>query len=173
MVGKMNYVMTKQVTRKSRKSSKVFNILLVTMSILFILMGIIFDRGMLFLSILSILMYWLNSFQSLRDYEYHMEDGRLTVDVIQGKRRRKRAQELELKNLEVIAPNWHEAVAKYRKNGGTEHLKKYDYTSYEDDIPYYTMIIHDGKRKIKVLMDFDEEWLLKIKQWYPEKVYLS
>lgn len=169
----MNYVMTKQVTRKSRKSSKVFNILLVTMSILFILMGIIFDRGMLFLSILSILMYWLNSFQSLRDYEYHMEDGRLTVDVIQGKRRRKRAQELELKNLEVIAPNWHEAVAKYRKNGGTEHLKKYDYTSYEDDIPYYTMIIHDGKRKIKVLMDFDEEWLLKIKQWYPEKVYLS
>lgn len=169
----MNYVMTKQVTRKPRKSSKVFNILLVTMSILFILMGIIFDRGMLFLSILSILMYWLNSFQSLRDYEYHMEDGRLTVDVIQGKRRRKRAQELELKNLEVIAPNWHEVVAKYRKNGGTEHLKKYDYTSYEDDIPYYTMIIYDGKRKIKVLMDFDEEWLLKIKQWYPEKVYLS
>lgn len=169
----MNYAMTKQVTRRQKKSAKVFNILLVTMSVLFILMGIIFDRGMLFLSILSILMYWLNSFQSLRDYEYHMEDGRLTVDVIQGKRRRKRAQELELKNLEVIAPNWHEAVAKYRKNGGTEHLKKYDYTSYEDDIPYYTMIIHDGKRKIKVLMDFDDEWLLKIKQWYPEKVYLS
>lgn len=169
----MNYAMTKQVTRRQKKSAKVFNILLVTMSVLFILMGIIFDRGMLLLSILSILMYWLNSFQSLRDYEYHMEDGRLTVDVIQGKRRRKRAQELELKNLEVIAPNWHEAVAKYRKNGGTEHLKKYDYTSYEDDIPYYTMIIHDGKRKIKVLMDFDEEWLLKMKQWYPEKVYLS
>lgn len=165
--------MTKQVTRKPRKSYKVFNILLVTMSVLFILMGIIFDRGMLFLSVLSVLMYWLNSFQSLRDYEYHMEDGKLTVDVIQGKRRRKRAQELDLRNLEVLAPNWHEAVAKYRKNGGTEHLKKYDYTSYEDDIPYYTMIIHDSKRKIKLLMDFDEEWLLKIKQWYPDKVYIS
>lgn len=169
----MNYAMTKQVTRKPRKSYKVFNILLVTMSVLFILMGIIFDRGMLFLSVLSVLMYWMNSFQSLRDYEYHMEDGKLTVDVIQGKRRRKRAQELDLRNLEVLAPNWHEAVAKYRKNGGTEHLKKYDYTSYEDDIPYYTMIIHDGKRKIKLLLDLDEEWLLKIKQWYPDKVYLS
>lgn len=168
----MNYAMTKQVARKQRKSTKVFNVLLVTMSVLFILMGIIFDRGMLFLSVLSILMYWLNSFQALRDYEYHMEDGVLTVDVIQGKRRRKRTQELELKNLEVIAPNWHEAVAKYRKNGGTEHLKKYDYTSYEDEIPYYTMIIHDGKRKIKLLMDFDEEWLFKLKQLYPEKVYL-
>lgn len=164
--------MTKQVARKQRKSTKVFNVLLVTMSVLFILMGIIFDRGMLFLSVLSIFMYWLNSFQALRDYEYHMEDGVLTVDVIQGKRRRKRTQELELKNLEVIAPNWHEAVAKYRKNGGTEHLKKYDYTSYEDEIPYYTMIIHDGKRKIKLLMDFDEEWLFKLKQLYPEKVYL-
>lgn len=169
----MNYAMIKQVSRKQKRSAKVFNILLLTMSVLFILMGIVFDRGMLFLSMLAVIMYWLNSFQSLRDYEYHMEDGILTVDVIQGKRRRKRTQELELKNLEVIAPNWHEAVAKYRKNGGTEHLKKYDYTSYEDEIPYYTMIIHDGKRKIKLLMDFDEEWLLKIKQWYPDKVYLG
>ena len=169
----MNYAMTKHVSRKQKRSTKVFNALLVIMSVLFILMGIIFDRGMLFLSVLSILMYWLNSFQALRDYEYHMEDGILTVDVIQGKRRRKREQELELKNLEVIAPNWHEAVAKYRKNGGTEHLKKYDYTSYEDEIPYYTMIIHDGRRKIKLLMDFDDEWLFKIKQWYPEKVYLG
>lgn len=169
----MNYAMTKQVSRKQKKSAKVFNVLLVTMSVLFILMGIIFDRGMLFLSMLAVLMYWLNSYQAMCDYEYHMEDGTLTVDVIKGKRRRKRAQELQLKNLEVIAPSWHEAVGKYKKSGGTEKLKKYDYTSYDDDIPYYTMIIHDGTRKIKVLMDFDETWLRTIKQMYPEKVYLG
>ena len=169
----MNYAMTKQVSRKQRRSMKVFDVLLVGMSILFILLGIIFDRGMLLLSMLAVLVYWVNSFQALKDYEYHMENGILTVDVIKGKRRRKRAQELDLRNLEVIAPNWHEAVAKYRKNGGTEQLKKFDYTSYNDDIPYYTMIINDGKRKIKVLMDFDEEWMRVLKQQYPSKVYMG
>lgn len=47
----------------------------------------------------------------------------------------------------MIAPNWHEAVAKYRKNGGTEKLKKFDYTSYDDNIPYYTMIVYENKEK--------------------------
>ena len=34
--------------------------------------------------------------------------------------------------MEVTAPHWHESVAKYKKNGGTEQLKKFDYTSYDD-----------------------------------------
>ena len=52
-----------------------------------------------------------------------------------------------MQDMEVIAPNWHEAVAKYRKNGGTEKLKKFDYTSYDDNIPYYTMIVYENKEK--------------------------
>lgn len=51
------------------------------------------------------------------------KNGILTIDVIRGKRRRKTAHTLALKDLEVIAPNWHESVAKYRKDGGTEKLK--------------------------------------------------
>ncbi|MFR7899387.1 MAG: hypothetical protein ACLU6Y_05740 [Ruminococcus sp.] len=66
----------------------------------------------------------------------------LTIDVIYGNKYRKTAHELDLRELEMIAPHWHQAVAKYKKNGGTEHLKKYDYTSYEEDTPYYT---HDHK----------------------------
>lgn len=54
--------------------------------------------------------------------------------------------ELNLENLEVVAPSGHEVVAKYRKKGGTEKLPKYDYTSYEPDIPYYTMIITEEER---------------------------
>ena len=80
-----------------------------------------------------------------------MENGILTIDVIRGKRRRKTAHTLALKDLEVIAPNWHESVAKYRKDGGTEKLKKFDYTSYDDNIPYYTMITYEDKEKIKLI----------------------
>lgn len=169
----MNYAMTKQVSRETKRFSKGFTRTLLILSILFILLGIIFDRGMLFLSMLSVMMYWYCSYQTLKDYEYHLEDGILTIDVIKGKQRRKRAQELEIQNLEVVAPNWHEAVAKYRKNGGTEKIRKYDYTSYNDDIPYYTMIIFDGKEKIKILLDLDEEWLWTLKRMYPTKVFME
>ena len=74
-----------------------------------------------------------------------------------GKRHRREVHDLNLLELEVVAPNWHESVARYRLKGGTEKLKKYDYTSYEDDIPYYTMIIMDGRRKIKILLDLNSE----------------
>ena len=78
-----------------------------------------------------------------------------------------------LKDLEVIAPNWHESVAKYRKDGGTEKLKKFDYTSYDDNIPYYTMITYEDKEKIKLLLDLNSSMLEAIKRVYPQKVYLQ
>lgn len=169
----MNYAMTKQVSRKAKPMAKVFTVTMLVMSILFLLMGIIFDRGMLFLSMLAVLMYWLNSYQTVTDYEYHVEDGILTIDVIKGKQRRKRVHELDLKDMEVVAPNWHDAVAKYRKNGGTEQLKKFDYTSYDDEIPYYTMIIYENKKKIKLLLDLDEEWLQMLKRMHYTKVFVQ
>ena len=63
---------------------------------------------------------------------------------------------LKLEEMEVTAPHYHEKwqnIKEYR-NGETE---KYDYTSYEDDVPYYTMIIREDGRKIKLLLDLTEE----------------
>lgn len=88
-----------------------------------------------------LLLYFAYDIFSQRDYEYTMENGQLTIDVIYGKKYRKTAHVLKLEEMEVTAPHYHEKVAKYKKNTGTEKLKKYDYTSYEDDVPYYTMII--------------------------------
>ena len=64
-------------------------------------------------------------------------------------------------------------VAKYKKNTGSEKLKKYDYTSYEDDVPYYTMIIQEDGRKIKLLLDLTEEMLHTMKTQFPERVYFA
>ena len=108
-----------------------------------------------------------------RDYEYIMENEQLTIDVIYGNKYRKTAHELDLRQLEVVAPHWHDSVAKYKKNGGTEHLKKYDYTSYEEDTPYYTMIIKEDGRKIKLLLDLTEEMLHTLKTRYPQKVFFA
>ena len=36
-------------------------------------------------------------------------------------------------------------------------LKKFDYTSYDDNIPYYTMIVYENKEKIKLLLDLKRQ----------------
>ena len=73
--------------------------------------------------------------------------------------------------MEVTAPNRHEAVAKYRKDGGGVRLPKFDYTSYEDDIPYYTMIVIEDREKKKLLLDLNQELLFALKKQYPSKVF--
>lgn len=170
----MNGVMVKQVSREPKKGAKFFTSVLLVLSILFMLTGIVLSRGTLLLSTITIILYWYYSNQSVCDYEYRMEKDMFYVDVIKGKQYRKKAQELSLEQLEVIAPHWHGAVRKYKKKGGTEKLKKYDYTSYNDDIPYYTMIIYnEKKKKIKLLLDLDEEWLRVLRRQYPGKVIME
>ena len=52
-------------------------------------------------------------------------------------------------------------------------VHKYDYTSYDDNVPYYTMIIVEGRRKIKLLLDLDEEMLDAIRRICPGKVIVA
>ena len=93
------------------------------------------------------------------------------TDVIYGKRYRKTAHIIDMTEMEVTAPNRHEAVAKYRKDGGGVRLPKFDYTSYEDDIPYYTMIVIEDREKKKLLLDLNQELLFALKKQYPSKVF--
>lgn len=68
-------------------------------------------------------------------------------------------------------PPDHESVAKYKKKTGTEKIRKFDYTSYEDGVPYYTMIIKQNDEKIKLLLDLNQETLHFLKVRYPMKVF--
>ncbi len=168
----MNYKMVKQVHRRIKTSTKILSKTMIVMCVLFLLSGILLDRGMMLLALLTAGMYFLYEANSVKDYEYVMEGSAFTIAVIRGRRRRREEHELDLKNLEVVAPNWHEAVAKYRLKGGTERLPKYDYTSYEPDIPYYTMIITENQRKIKLLLDLPEDMLQAMKRMNPQKVFV-
>lgn len=167
------YKITKQVKRKAKRFSKLLSRSMVVLAILFVCLGIIFDTGLMLPAFLLAALYYFYSVNVDKEYEYNLENGILTIDVIRGKRRRKTVHVLNMKDMEVVAPNWHDAVAKYRKDGGTEKLPKYDYTSYDDDIPYYTMIVMENKQKIKLLLDLGGEMLETMKRTYPQKVYLQ
>lgn len=168
-----DYKIVEQVSRKKKSMSGVLRKVMVLFAVIFVIMGIAISQSFMLAGFLLAALYFVFDIFSQKDYEYTLENDQLSIDVIYGKKYRKTAHVLELKNLEVVAPHWHESVAKYKKNGGTEQLKKFDYTSYDDNVPYYTMIIKEDGRKIKLLLDLTEEMLHTIKTQHPEKVYFA
>ena len=168
-----DYKMVVQVKRKKKKMSGLLRIVMFVLGVLFLLMGVVFSRGFMLPGFLMIGLYFAYDIFSQSDYEYTMDNGRLSIDKIYGKRYRRKEHDLNLQELEVLAPNWHDAVAKYRIKGGSVRLPKYDYTSYDDNIPYYTMIIVENGKKIKLLLDLSDEMMQKLKHMYPDKVFLT
>lgn len=114
---------------------------------IFVLLGIMISQAFMLAGFLLVALYFVFDVLSRKEYEYILDGKTLTIDVIYGKRYRKTAHIIDMTEMEVTAPNRHEAVAKYRKDGGGVRLPKFDYTSYEDDIPYYTMIVIEDREK--------------------------
>ena len=168
-----DYKIVEQVSRKKKSMSGVLRKVMILFAVIFVIMGIAISQSFMLAGFLLAALYFVYDVFSQKDYEYTLENDQLSIDVIYGKKYRKTAHVLELKNLEVVAPHWHESVAKYKKNGGTEQLKKFDYTSYDDNIPYYTMIIKEDGHKIKLLLDLTEEMIHTMKAQHPEKVYFA
>lgn len=164
---------TEQVTRKKKAGTGFLKVLMIAFGVFFVLLGIVFSRGFMLSGFLLICLYLAYDFFNQKEYEYTMEGTHFSIDMITGKRHRRQMHELDLNKLEVVAPHWHDKVAKYRKKGGTEHIPKYDYTSYDDDIPYYTMIIGEGREKVKLLLDLNDEMLRALKTLFPEKVFFA
>lgn len=168
-----NYSIVEQVKRKPKAMTGVLRKLMVVFGVIFVLMGIMISQSFMLAGFCLVALYFAYDVFSQKEYEYKLEDNHLTIAVILGKRYRKTAHELDLKDLEVVAPNWHESVAKYKKDGGSIRLRKYDYTSYEPDTPYYTMIITEDKEKIKLLLDLTDGMLQAMKSVYPERVFFA
>lgn len=168
-----DYRMVKQVRRKPKAFSGVLRKIMIAFAVIFLAFGIMISQGFMLPGFLMVVLYLGYNLFSEKEYEYTLEGDELCIDVIMGKRFRKNAHELDLKKMEVLAPPRHENVSRYRKDAGGEKLPKYDYTSYEENIPYYTMIIVEDQQKVKILLDLEEDMLQTIKRKYPQKVFLQ
>lgn len=160
-----------QVKRKQKKMTGGLRKLMVVFGVFFVLLGIMISQAFMLAGFLLVALYFVFDVLSRKEYEYILDGKTLTIDVIYGKRYRKTAHIIDMTEMEVTAPNRHEAVAKYRKDGGGVRLPKFDYTSYEDDIPYYTMIVIEDREKKKLLLDLNQELLFALKKQYPSKVF--
>ena len=156
-----DYKIVEQVSRKKKSMSGILRKVMIIFAVFFVILGITISQSFMLAGFLLAALYFVYDVFSQKDYEYTLESDTLTIDVIYGKKYRKTAHVLELKNMEVTAPHWHESVAKY------------DYTSYDDDVPYYTMIVKEDGNKIKLLLDLTDEMLHTIKTLHPQKVYFA
>ena len=167
-----NAEIVQQVERKEKAMTGVLKKAMLVFAVLFVVMGITISQGFMLSGFLVAGLYFIYDVMSRREYEYVLEGGRLGISVIYGRRYRKEVHMLDLKDMEVVAPSRHEKVAEYLKDGGSIQLPKYDYTSYQDNVPYYTMIVMEDKQKIKILLDLNEEMLGYMKRMYPDRVFL-
>lgn len=167
-----DYAIVTQVKRKPKAMTGFLRKVIIIFAVIFVLLGVMISQGFMLPGFLLVLLYFGYDVYSQKEYEYRLADRKLTIEVILGKRYRKTAHILDLTEMEVTAPNRHEAVAKYRRDAGGEKLPKFDYTSYEENTPYYTMIVIENRQKIKVLLDLEDEMLQTMKRMYPEKVFL-
>ncbi len=160
------------VSRVKRPSTRFLQILMAVMAALFLFAGIAFDRGMMLPCFLMALLYFVFEFFSRKSYTYILSGDEMVIDVVYGGRFRRELHRLDMGDLLILAPHDHPAVDSYRKGASEGHLKKYDYTSYDDSIPYYTMIMSSGGTKVKFLLDLSEEMVGHIRGKCPEKVTL-
>ena len=139
------------VKRKGRPSEKVLRTAMIVFAVVFLLQGIMFSTGFMLPCMLMTLTYFWYSHAIRREYEYTLEDGWFYIDRASDRGRR-RLHEFPMTDISLLSVPDDPAAAPYRKGGGVK-IKKYDYTSYQDDVPYYTMIVEQNGVKVKFLLD--------------------
>ena len=150
------------VTRRPRASEKALRIAMVVLAVAFLLGALMGNRGMMLPCFLMAMGYFAYTYATRRQYEYILENGRMRVDRLM-ERGRVTRHEFSLRDIEVLARPRDEAVAPFRKDG-TVKLKKYDYTSYDDSVPYYTMIVREDGQRLKLLLDLNDAAVAQIRR---------
>ena len=156
------------VSRKTRRSETVLRRLMAVLGVVFLLQGIMFSTAFMLPCFLTVLCYFWYAFASKKEYEYTLEDQTLKIDRVSDRGRR-RLYEIPADRIRLVClPDSPEAQP-YKK-GGSIPVKKEDYTSYREGVPYYTMIVNDEPRPLKLLLDLTPEALRLLRRWNPEAV---
>ena len=150
------------VSRETRPSEVFLRRLMAVLAVVFLLQGILVSTGFMFPCFLTAACYYWYRHASRREYEYTLADDTLKIERVSSLGRRE-LYEIPFERIELLCePGAPEAVP-YRK-GGSVKVKKEDYTSYRDGVPYYTMIVQDHPRKLKLLLDLTPEAIRMIRR---------
>lgn len=154
--------------RKPNAVARILHISMAVFAVLFLLFAVTFSQALMFPCFLMAISYYFYGALLRREYEYTLTSDYLRVDALYDWGR-KNLHEIPLSKIEVVAPPDDPRVLKYKK-GGSEKVPKYDYTSYQSDVPYYTLIAGDHTEKVKLLLDLTPEMLQRLGRLCPSKI---
>ena len=96
-----DYKIVEQVSRKKKSMSGVLRKVMILFAVIFVIMGIAISQSFMLAGFLLAALYFVFDIFSQKDYEYTLENDQLSIDVIYGKKYRKTAHVLELKDLDA------------------------------------------------------------------------
>jgi len=137
---------------------------LAAISLLTICIG--FAPGILFAVVFGLIAYLMIMAQNT-EFEYSYFDGELRFAKIKNKSRRKRLGIYSMESVAAIAPAGDRSVYNY-ENGN--ELKEIDYTSGQNDVPYYDIIIKSPDENVLIKAELDDKFLTEVEKKYRSKV---
>ena len=159
------------VSRKPRRSDVFLCRLMAVLAVVFLLQGILFSTAFMLPCFLTVLCYYWYRQASKREYEYTLGEESLKIERVSD-HGRSLEYDIPYSIIQLVClPDSAEALP-YRK-GGEIRVKKEDYTSYREDVPYYTVIVRDEPRMLKLLMDLTPEGIRILRRKNREAVRIS
>lgn len=166
----MNQTVVISVSRTIRPREVLLRRLMAVLAAVFLAQGILFSTGFMLPCFLMTLCYFWFSHASRREYEYTLEDGLLRIERVSDRGRRV-LHEIPFSEIRLLCRPDAPEAAPYRK-GGSVRIRKVDYTSYREDVPYYTMIAAENGQPLKLLLDLTEEGIRVLRRECREAVRL-
>ncbi|MDE5907965.1 MAG: hypothetical protein K2H52_04360 [Lachnospiraceae bacterium] len=153
------------VKRKTPPHLKMLKILLVTLTVVFVLVGFILIPALLFGIAFGVAAYFMHLNTEL-EYEYLYVDKELTVDKVMAKSKRKRVAVFSVEKMEIVAPvkSWHLDNYKNRND------KEVDYSSREVKQPDTRYVFYYEGRQ-KVIFEPNEDLIKAMQFVAPRKVF--
>ena len=156
------------VSRVIRPREVLLRRVMVVLAVVFLLQAIMFSTGFMLSCFLMVICYFWFSYASKREYEYTLADSVLKIERVSDRGRRV-LHEIPFAVVKLLCrPDAPEALP-YKK-GGSIPIRKVDYTSYRDDIPYWTMIAEEDGTPLKLLLDLNDEAVRMIRRQNPSAV---
>ncbi len=158
------------IKRKTPASAKAAKAGMIAGTALFAVAGLIIYPLCLIPALALGIVTWIYLPRMDVEFEYLYVNGSLDIDRIFSKMKRKKAEQYELtEQLELLAPENSHELDHYR-NGKKLPLK--DYTSGEENIHAWMMVINASKGQELVRVELEDQIVQDIRRFAPRKVII-
>ena len=153
------------VKKKASMGTMVAKSALIALTVVSLLSFFLFPFGILFFGIMIVADIFL--FRQLDlEFEYLYVNGDLDIDKIMAKQKRKRVFEMNVRDMEVLAPTGSIELQQYQRT------KTYDFSSGVEGARTYEMVTISQGQTVKIIFEPNKTILEGMKMLAPRKVFI-